>query len=70
MATAHENRRAKALPRLMVALAFALVAGVAFVLGMAAMLDLTWDPRGSVIVAVAAVWIPQTLLYANRHRRN
>ncbi|MEU8220926.1 hypothetical protein AB0C47_34860 [Micromonospora taraxaci] len=53
-----------------VALAIALVAGVAFVLGMAAMLGLAWDPRGSVIVAIAAVWIPQTLIAAARHRRN
>jgi len=52
------------------ALAVALVAGVAFVLGMAAMLGLEWDPRGSVIVAIAAVWIPQSLFAAARHRRN
>ncbi|MEK8107392.1 hypothetical protein NKG94_23735 [Micromonospora sp. M12] len=52
------------------ALAVALVAGVAFVLGMAAMLGLEWDPSGSVIVAIAAVWIPQTLISAARHRRN
>lgn len=53
-----------------VALAVALVVGVAFVLGMAAVLGLTWDPRGSVIVAIAAVWIPQSLFAAARHRRN
>ena len=56
--------------KLLIALAVALVAGAAFVLGMAAMLGLTWDPRGSVIVAIAAVWIPQTLIYAARHGRH
>ncbi|MGC4855237.1 hypothetical protein ACLQ24_18040 [Micromonospora sp. DT4] len=52
-----------------VALAVALVVGVAFVLGAAATLGLTWDPRCSVIIALAAVWIPQTLIRANRYRR-
>ncbi|MDG4809959.1 hypothetical protein O7634_24675 [Micromonospora sp. WMMD1120] len=52
-----------------VALLIAVALGVAFVLGLAAMLGLEWDPRGSVIIALAAVWIPQTLITANRYRR-
>lgn len=55
--------------RLFIALAVAVAVGTAFVLGLAAMLGIDWDPRGSVIIAIAAVWIPQTLITAARYRR-
>lgn len=58
------------LVRLLIALAVALIAGTAFVLGASATLDATWDSRGAVILALAAFWIPQTLLFAVRSRRH
>ncbi|WFE44257.1 hypothetical protein [Verrucosispora sp. WMMD1129] len=63
------TRVSRPIARLGVALAVAVVAGVAVVLGLAAALDATWDPRGAVILALAAVWIPQALITAARHRR-
>ena len=56
--------------RVVVALVAAVVAGTAAVLGLSAALDATWDPRGSVFLAIAAVWIPQALISAARRRRH
>lgn len=56
--------------RLYVALVVAVVAGTAVILGMSAALDATWDPRASVFLAISAVWIPQALIAASRHRRH
>ena len=57
------------LRRLAVAMTAAVIAGTVLVLGLSAALDLTWDPRATVILGLAAVWIPQPLLAANRRRR-
>ena len=51
------------------ALLAAVVAGTVVVLGLSAALDVRWDPRGAVILALAAVWIPQALITAARHGR-
>lgn len=48
--------------RLLVALAAALVAGVVAVLSAAAVLDVDFDPQGAVVVALAAVFLPQFLI--------
>ena len=53
-----------------IALGIAVAVGTAVVLGVSAALDATWDPRGSVLLAIAAVWIPQALISAARHRRH
>ena len=55
---------------LFLALTLAVVSGAAVVLGLSAALDVRWDPRGAVILALAAVWIPQALITAARHRRH
>lgn len=60
----------KSTRRLAVALVAAVVAGTAVVLGLSAALDATWDPRGAIILAISAVWIPQALISAARHRRH
>lgn len=52
--------------RLAVAIAFAVVAGTAVVLGLSAALDVDWDPGAAVLVALAAVWVPQWIVFANR----
>ncbi|WP_416902739.1 hypothetical protein [Micromonospora echinospora] len=48
--------------RLLVASAVALTAGATAILGLSAALDATWDPEAAVLVALAAVWLPMTLL--------
>ncbi|HEY9413738.1 MAG TPA: hypothetical protein VIQ30_03185 [Pseudonocardia sp.] len=70
MATALTRRIRRPLVRMSVALLAAVVAGTALVLGLSAALDVHWDPRGAVILALAAVWIPQTMISAARHRRH
>ncbi|MFI6266140.1 hypothetical protein [Micromonospora sp. NPDC051006] len=50
--------------RLLVALAAALVAGVAATLAISAALDIHWDPQMAVAQAVFAVFLGQYLLLA------
>ncbi len=50
-----------------VALGAAAVAGTAVVLGASAVLDLRWDPRAAVGMALAAVWLTQSLVAMHRH---
>lgn len=69
-ASACLSERARAAITFGSALAVALVASVAVVLGTSAALDATWDPRGAVILALAAVWIPQAMITAARYRRH
>ncbi|MDP9799367.1 hypothetical protein J2S43_007879 [Catenuloplanes nepalensis] len=45
------------------------MAGTAVVLGYAAATEAAWDPRTAVLLALAAVWLPQTLITADRHHR-
>ncbi|MFG2056651.1 hypothetical protein ACGFI9_21775 [Micromonospora sp. NPDC048930] len=52
-----------------VAVGAAAVAGTALVLGMSAVLDLRWDPRAAVGMALAAVWLTQSLVAMHRHLR-
>lgn len=52
----------RAIRRLLVALAAALVAGVVAVLSAAAVLNVEFDPQGAVVVALAAVFLPQFLI--------
>ncbi|HEX6579228.1 MAG TPA: hypothetical protein VF082_12760 [Jiangellaceae bacterium] len=48
------------------AVAVAVVAGTAIVLGLSAYLDVRWDPAASVLLALAAVWLPQALIFTRR----
>jgi CHASE2 domain-containing sensor protein len=56
-------------PRILVTVSAALVAGVATVLGLAAAADAWLDSATPVLIALAAVWIPQTIIVANRYTR-
>ncbi|MFF5214795.1 hypothetical protein [Micromonospora sp. NPDC000442] len=57
------------LRRLAIWVAVATVGGTTVVLGMAASVDATWDPRGAVVLGLAGFWLPQALITANRYRR-
>lgn len=70
MIAGSNRRNPRVLARVSFAMAVAVVAGTAVVLGLSAALDATWDPRAAVILALAAMWLPQTLLSAARHRRH
>jgi hypothetical protein len=54
---------------LAVAMGAAVVAGTAAVLGLSAYLDVEWDPSAAVLLALAAVWIPQALIVFSRGTR-
>lgn len=64
------RRRARAW-QLATATATALIAGTTAALGLATLTTLRWEPADAALIALAAVWIPQTLLYATlvHHRR-
>jgi hypothetical protein len=58
--------------RLLAATLAALAVGATVLaLAIAAMDNVRWDPRATVILILAAMWIPQALLYAQivHHRR-
>jgi hypothetical protein len=58
--------------RLLAATLAALAVGATVLaLAIAAMDNVRWDPRATVILSLAAMWIPQALLYAQivHHRR-
>lgn len=57
------------LPGLVVAVGAGMTAGAAAILAMSAFLDVRWDPRASVGMAIAAVWLSQSLVTLHRHRR-
>lgn len=54
--------------RIALAVAAAAVVTATFVLGAAAM-DMPFGTTAGVMLALAAVWIPQTLIFAARRRR-
>lgn len=54
---------------LALALAAAVVAGTAVILGVSAYLDIEWDPASAVLLALAAVWLPQALIFTHRGTR-
>jgi hypothetical protein len=56
-------------PRILIAIAAGLVAGVATVLGLAAAADAWLGYSTPVLVALAAVWIPQSVIVAYRYTR-
>lgn len=54
---------------LAIAFAFAVVAGSSTILGLSAALDLQWTPKSAMLLALAAVWLPQTFVIASFQRR-
>lgn len=58
------NRRWRQIRPLLIAATVGIVAGITAVLALVASTDANWDTEAAVLYALAAVWIPQTLLMA------
>lgn len=63
------ERRRRLARRLAVAIGAATVAGCAVVLGLSAALDVEWAPGAAVFLALTAVWLPQSVIYAGLRGR-